>query len=346
MKRLSDAMARLRPVVVLMALAACAAGVWWWRVGRGPEVTTVTPFRGAAAEIVYATGAVEPVLWAKVGPIVRGRIIERCRCEGREVKAGQVLARLDDREARHTQRELEARRDQAKRELDRQVELKSHGVASPQALERAQTELRQLEALIAAQGERIENYRLVSPMDGTVLREDGEVGEVVDTTAVLYRVGQPRPLRLVTEVNEEDIPRVQRGQVTLIRADAFPDRMLKGKVDDITPAGDPTAKTFRVYVGLPDDTPLQIGMSVEANIVSQEKANALLVPSEAVVNGAVFVVEHGQAVRRKVETGIKGTRAVEVRSGVAEGEHVVSPVPARFAGGRVRATDKPAESAK
>ncbi|KAA5597207.1 efflux RND transporter periplasmic adaptor subunit [Blastochloris sulfoviridis] len=339
-------MIRLRPVLVLLVIGALAAGVWWWRVGRGPEVTVVAPSRGTAAEIVYATGSVEPVLWAKVGPIVRGRIIERCRCEGSEVKAGQVLARLDDREARHTQRELIARRDQAQRELDRQLELRSHGVASPQALERAQTELRQIEALIAAQGERIENYRLVSPMDGTVLREDGEVGEVVDTNTVLYRVGQPHPLRLVAEVNEEDIPRVKRGQVTLIRADAFPERTLEGKVDDITPAGDPVAKTFRVYVGLPENTPLKIGMSVEANIVAQEKANALLVPTEAIVGGAVFVVENGVAVRRKVETGIKGTRAVEIVSGITEGDRVVSPVPSRFAGGRVRASEKPQEPAK
>ena len=56
-------------------------------------------------------------------------------------------------------------------------------------------------------------------------------------------------------------------------------------------------------------------------------------PAEAVVDGAVFVVENGVAVRRKVETGIKGTRAVEILSGLAEGERVVSPVPARFAGG-------------
>ncbi|NJO54862.1 MAG: efflux RND transporter periplasmic adaptor subunit, partial [Bacteroidales bacterium] len=212
--------------------------------------------------------------------------------------------------------------------------------------ERAQTEVRQLEALIAAQGERIENYKLVSPMDGTVLREDGEVGEVVDTTAVLYRVGQPQPLRLVAEVNEEDIPRVAKGQVTLIRADAFPETRLEGRVDDITPAGDPVAKTFRVYVSLPDDTPLQIGMSVEANIVSQEKANALLVPTEAIVGGAVFVVENGGAVRRKVETGIKGTRAVEILSGLREDERVISPVPSRFFGGRVRPVASAAEGAR
>ena len=323
-------------LLALVCVLAVAAGAGWWRYGRGIEVSVTTPRRGTAAEIVYATGSVEPIVWAKVGPVVRGRIIQRCRCEGQQVQQGQELARLDDSEARHTLRELEARRDQARRDLDRQVELVARGATSTQANERAQTELRQLQALIAAQNERIGNYRLLSPMDGTVLREDGEVGEVVDTNAVLYRVGQRTPLRLVAEVNEEDIPRVKPGQTTLIRADAFPERPLQGSVQDITPAGDPVAKTFRVYIRLPDDTPLQIGMSVEANIVTREKADALLVPAEAISNGAVFVVEDGRAARRAVTVGIRGGRAVEIVSGLKGDERVISPAPpVASQGGRV-----------
>lgn len=321
-------MPRARTLVTLGLLGAVGAGAWWWFAGRGPEVSVVLPSRGTAVEIVYATGAVEPVLWAKVGPSVRGRIVERCRCEGQNVTTGQVLARLDDREARATLRELEARRDQSKRDVDRQIELSNRGVASTQALERAQTDLRQLEALIAAQIERIENFKLLAPIDGVVLREDGEVGEVVDAVAVLYRVGQPKPLQLVAEVNEEDIPRVVPGQLTLIRADAFPERRIEGRVFDVTPAGDPVAKTYRVRIRLPDDTPLKIGMSVEANIVTREKANALLVPSEAVSGGAVFVVVNGLIARRPVDVGLRGTRATEIVSGLGEGDAVIAPAPA------------------
>ncbi|WP_284701114.1 MULTISPECIES: efflux RND transporter periplasmic adaptor subunit [Rhodoplanes] len=327
----------MRSVSIVGVLGLLAAGSWWWLVGRGPAVATVGLTRGTAAQIVYATGVVEPVTWAKIGPAVRGRIVARCRCEGQTVAAGHVLARLDDREARHTLQELEARRDQARRDRDRQVELAARGVAAPQAQERALTELRQLEALIAAQAERIENYRLVAPLAGMVLREDGEVGEMVDTAAVLYRVGEPRPLRLVAEVNEEDIPLVAVGQRVWIRADAFPDRDLEARVHDITPAGDAVAKTFRVRIRLPDDTPLAIGMSVEANIVVREQAGALLAPIEAVRDGAVFVIEGGRAVRRPVRTGIRGPRTVEIVAGLADEDRPISPAPpASRAGGRVR----------
>ena len=108
---------------------------------------------------------------------------------------------------------------------------------------------------------------------------------------MLYRIGLPKPLQVVAEVNEEDIPRVWNGMKVLLRTDAFPNRPLEGMVSEITPAGDPVAKTYRVKVALPDDTPLRVGMSVEANIVTREKADVLLVPSAAVVDGHVFVIE-------------------------------------------------------
>ena len=113
---------------------------------------------------------------------------------------------------------------------------------------------------------------------------------------------------------------------------------------EVTPMGDPVAKTYRIRIALPDDTPLQVGMSVEANIVTREKPNALLVPADAVQGSTVYVIESQRAKRRSVEVGIRGTRAVEILAGLAEGERVASPAPADLAdGSRVRtATQSPA----
>src|SRR5947207_3790042 len=84
-------------LVFAVALVLALAAAWWWL--RGPAISVARVTRGGAAEIVYATGAVEPETWSRSTPLVRGRIIERCRCEGKTVKAGDILARLDDREA-------------------------------------------------------------------------------------------------------------------------------------------------------------------------------------------------------------------------------------------------------
>jgi len=326
-------------IIALLVLAAAVAATVYWNFGRPIAVTAARVERGSAAEIVYATGAIEPVRWAKVTPLVKGRIVERCRCEGKEVKAGDVLARLDDKEAQATLNELKAREVFFRREVERQSELIARNVTTAQAHERALSELRSIQALITAQTERLENYKLVAPMEGIVLREDGEVGEIVDSLNVLYRIGLPHPLQVVAEVNEEDIPRVRNGMKVLLRTDAFPNQPLEGKVSDITPAGDPIAKTYRVKIALPDDTPLRIGMSVEANIVTREKADVLLVPSAAVVDGHVFVIDGFRAHRRKVETGIRGTRAIEIVSGLKEGDIVVASVSTGLAdGARVSVT--------
>ena len=137
-------------------------------------------------------------------------------------------------------------------------------------------DLRQIQALISVQMEKLDDYTITAPMDGVVLRRDGEVGEIAEAGQILFRVGVPKPLQVVAEVNEEDIPRVAVGQTVLLRTDAFPDRRLEGKVREITPMGDAVAKTYRIRIALPDDTPLQLGMSVEANVVTREKADALL----------------------------------------------------------------------
>jgi membrane fusion protein (multidrug efflux system) len=322
-------------VAISLALSiAAAAGLWLY---RGPAISVAAVTRGTAAEIVYATGSVEPETWSRSTPLVRGRIIERCRCEGRIVKAGDLLARLDDKEALATLNDLRALEEFQRLEFDRQSQLLARGVATSQAYQKAESDLARIRAQIAAQTQRLEYYKIVAPMDGTVLREDGEVGDMVDPGTILYRIGLEKPLWVVADVNEEDIPRVQVGQKALLRTDAFAGQVLRGFVKQITPAGDPVSKTFRVRIGLPDDTPLRVGMSVEANIVSREKSDVLLVPANAVVGNGVLAIENGRARLRKVEIGIRGTGFVEIVNGVSEGEMVASPATTNIrSGSRVR----------
>jgi membrane fusion protein (multidrug efflux system) len=329
---------RLSPSKLLIPAAAiiALAGVAWW-VSRGPAITAVRVSRGAAAEIVYATGSVEPETWSRSTPLVRGRIIERCRCEGRIVKTGDVLARLDDKEALATLNDLRALQEFQQREFDRQSQLLARGVATSQAYQRAESDLARIQAQIAAQAQRLEYFKILSPMDGTVLKEDGEVGDMVEPGTILYRIGLEKPLWVVADVNEEDIPRVQVGQKALLRTDAFAGQVLPGFVKQITPAGDPVSKTFRVRIGLPVDTPLRVGMSVEANIVSREKPDVLLVPANAVVDSSLLTIENDRVRLHKVEIGIRGTGFVEIVSGASEGELVASPATTNIkSGSRVR----------
>jgi RND family efflux transporter MFP subunit len=329
-----------RGLVALIIVATVAVALWW-RFGRGTEINTVAPARGTAVEIVYATGAVEPVHWAKVASLIRDRIVDLCDCEGKAVAKGDVLVVLDDREVRAQLQELKAREEFAKGEVSRMTELTKRRVVAAKDLERVSTDLQQIQALISVQMEKLQDYTITAPIDGVVLRRDGEIGEIAEPGQILFSVGEPKPLQVVAEVNEEDIPRIVVGQTVLLRNDAFLGRRLEGKVHEITPLGDAVSKTYRIRISLPDDTPLHVGMSVEANVVTREKPDALLIPPDALQGSNVFVIDGDRVRRREVEVGIRGTRAVEILSGLTESDRVASPAPSDLGDGdRVRMIDR------
>jgi RND family efflux transporter MFP subunit len=307
----------------LLLGGAIAAFTFW----RGADIRVVQAGRGDAAEVVYATGVVEPVYWAKITALQRKRIVDLCRCEGEPVKKGDVLARLDDTEEQAVLSEIEARLERLEADAARLAKLVASNVSSRTAYEEALTQVREYEARLAAQEDRIDDLSLKSPMDGIVLRRDGEVGEIAGTTAseALLWVGQARPLRIVAEINEEDIVKVRPRQRVLLRHDGHEGDPLEAVVERLTPKGDPETKTFRAYLLLPDDTPLMIGMSVEANIVVREAKDVVLVPAEAVLDGRVQVVEGEHLMLRPVEVGIRGSGLVELSNGVEAGDRVASP---------------------
>ena len=317
---------RARIIIPLSLLLLGLAGAWVWR-GLPPAVAVATATTGPAVQAVYATGNVEPVHWAKVGPALRARITAVLVEEGARVQASQPMAQLDDREARHRAEEAEARALFAQEDLARVRALVARDVASRATLDRAEAEARAVRAAADAAQRRLDDYVVRAPSAGLVLRRDAEVGEVVDTPAALFWIGEPKPLRITAEVDEEDIAQIREGQRALLRADAFAGQVLTATVAQITPKGDATRKAYRVRLALPDDTPLMIGMTVEANIVLREAANAVLIPPAALRGDYVFIAQGEVARRRQVTVGVQGPRAVEIRQGLAAGDVVVLDPP-------------------
>jgi RND family efflux transporter MFP subunit len=319
-------------IVVLAVLAV-------WILRSRPAVQTASVARGPAVEAVYATGTVEPVRWAKMGSKITGRITEILAKEGDQVARGSVLARLDDREARANVKQLAAREEFLRDEEARRKKLFDKQLISRQDYEKAVSDHEQaLETLNAAR-QVLADLTLTSPLTGKVLRQDGQVGEIVTSASVLFWVGQSDRLWVVAEVDEEDIPRIRPRQRVLIKADAFANEALEGEVTEITPKGDPINKTYRVRVGLPENTPLKIGMTTEVNILVREERDALLVPVSALIGSHLWVVRDARAWRREVKVGVVGDRMAQVVSGVAEGDTVVLYPPATLKDGQhVRAS--------
>ncbi len=323
--------------IAILALAAAGGYYAYTNYFHAQTVTTSVATMAPVSEAIYGTGTVEPARWAKVVPLQRRRLVDLCTCEGQTVKAGQVLGRQDDAEERSALNELQISSQQAQRDLDRAEKDRTKSDAAQKEYEQRWTQAEEYKSRIAAQQVRIDQLVLRAPLDGMVLRRDGGVGDVVGPTDVLFWVGPPLPMQVVAEVNEEEINRIAVGQKAFLRSEAFPGVALRASVSQITPKGDPTRKTFRVYLLLPNDTPLRIGMSVEANIIFREKASAIVVPAEAVSGGAVQIVNNGLIERVPVRVGIRGSRNVEITGNVTRGLAVLSPARPDLADGtRVR----------
>lgn len=311
--------------VVILAMAAGGGYYAYTHYLHAVTVTTSLATLAPVSEAIYGTGTVEPARWAKVVPLQRRRLVELCSCEGQNVKAGQILGRQDDAEERNALHQLQLSSEQAQRDLDRAEKDRTKSDAAQKEYEERWTQVQEYKARIAAQQVRIDQLVLRAPLDGMVLRRDGEVGEIAGPTDVLFWVGPPLPMQVVAEVNEEQINHIAVGQKAFLRSDAFPGRALSASVSQITPKGDPSRKTFRVYLLLPNDTPLRIGMSVEANIIYREKPSAIVVPAEAVADNAVQIVNNGRLARVPVRVGIRGSRNVEIIGDISRGMAVLSP---------------------
>lgn len=322
---------------VLMAVVALVFA--FGRTGTAVDVAAVT--RGPAVELVYATGVVEPVLSANVGPEMTGRLAELLVDEGAEVKLGQPLARLENAEQQAEVRELEAKVSNSEIDLQRAEALWTRRTGSREEFDRARSQLDQDRAKLTAARERLGKRVLLSPLEGVVLRRDGEVGETLAQGQRVFVIGQKAPLRVELEIDEEDIGRVILDQPVLISADAYPEKSFESRIATITPQGDSSSKSYRARALLPPDTPLPVGMTVEANVVVNEHQNALLIPSEAVITQAgqtfVYVIDGRHVRLTSVSVGIRGATFSEVLSGLTEGQEIVqAPAATLTDGARIK----------
>lgn len=310
-------------IIGIVLLAAVFMAVWFFNPAKAKNVETVSPVTVPAVQAVYATGTVEASRMIPISPKVAARLIRIDADEGSIVQAGQVLAQMEDTDLLQNTADLQAKMELAQKDLTRAQKLSKSGAISKQAYDDAQAAFKSATASFERAKAELSYLQLIAPEAGTVIRRDGEIGEMIPIGTAVFWITGGDDLRIETEVDEEDIGLVQPGQKVVISADAFPQRTFEGKVQSITPKGDPVARSYRVRVTLGADSPLMIGMTAETNIITQEKDAALMVPAGAVSQGKVIKIEGGKAVDTQVKTGIRTQQAVEIIEGVSVGEQVV-----------------------
>ena len=333
----------------MIALGAIATAAWW-REAAVP-VSIVAPTRGPAVDAIYATGTVEPTVMLPIAPRAGARLVELNADEGSSVRKGQVLARLDDADLTSTVEELEARARYARAQHTRIEDLVKKGFMAKAESDRTKSDLDAADAAVRRARSQRDYMALTAPENGLIIKRDGERGQFIPAGQAVFVLSCCAPLRVSAEVDEEDIPRVHVGQKVVLRADALPGEVLDGKVKEITPKGDPVARSYRVRIELAAPERFKVGMTVDANLIVAERQDALLVPATAVQKGSassgsastnapststVWTIDGNRHLRRHtVKVGVSGSGRTEIMEGLEPDARVVDSPPADLREGQL-----------
>jgi len=360
---------------VFLAVAAVLLAAWFLLRPRGPEVQIATAaVSGGPSNArggITANGYVVARTKASVSARIAGRMEYLGVSEGSFVRKGEVIARIESSEyraalaaARARLLQVEAQLDQARRDLSRSRLLREQAVISDATLEADSTRLAVLDAEqraaladIELAEVRIENTRVRAPFDGTVLRKDAEVGEMVAPSAAgggltrtaIVTMADLATLEVEVDVNEAYIAQIQNGQESRITLDAYPDTSFAGRVRQVVPTADRQKATVQVKVSILDRDPRILPeMGAKVQFVRGEDSGSMIaaprrvtIPAAAVVRQdgttQVWVVENGRVEARTVTLGAERGEDIEIQQGLTGGESVVLSPPASLtSGARVR----------
>ncbi len=171
------------------------------------------------------------------------------------------------------------------------------------------------------------NYVLRSEIDGMVFKLMKERGELIRRSEAIAIVGKQDQFYLKLSIDELDIQRVKQGQDAIVKIDAYPEKLFRGKIAKVYPLVDTRQQSLRVDAILNEKLPnLFSGLAVEANIIIREKKNALVIPRLAILKGdSVWVAEGGNKKKIKVTRGIETLEETEIVQGLtAESKIIVN----------------------
>ena len=339
----------LAVAAAVILIVTCAA-LWWHSGSDAVEVRTAVArdATGGNGErtVLNASGYVTARREATVSSKVTGKVTEVLIEEGMKVKAGQVVARLDDSNietslevaqaqlasAKAALAETEAQLKDADQEFQRTTELAKQHIASQSDLDLAESNAKSLQAHLAQQKldavvadrqvamwqQQMDDMVIRAPFDGVITTKDAQPGEMISpvsagggfTRTGIGTIVDMNSLEIEIDVNESYINRVEPGQPVEATLDAYPDWKIPCKVIAIIPTADRDKSTVKVRVGFDQlDPRILPDMSVKVAFRDHggtAAGHAVIIPKDAVVS------RDGRDVVFIVQDGHAERRAVTV----------------------------------
>lgn len=235
--------------------------------------------------------------------------------------------------------ELAAKKSVSPHELD---EASARLKGAQAAYEGARAKRAQLDSRLAQVEQEIRSAsivrdyaRIVAPFSGVVTAKSVDPGVLAAPGVPLLTIEREGGYRLEVSVEESRLSSVRVGQTVSVSLDSL-DNANNARISEIVPAVDPVSRTYIVKIDLPPTPNLRSGLFGRA-VFPMGARKVVTIPADTVVERGqlqqVFVVEGGQAHLRMITTGRRGSGAVEVLSGLNEGEKVIAAVPGGLADG-------------
>jgi HlyD family secretion protein len=212
--------------------------------------------------------------------------------------------------------------------------IKSGTGVDPQTLELDQATLKNAQLQLANAQNQLSGTSIIAPMDGVVVTINGEVGKTA-SGAVITLADLNNPLVKIY-IDETDLADFAVGCTAEVTFDALSGQTFPGTVTQVTPSL-VSVQSVNMIEGLVElqkkqalsGRALPLGLSANAEITCQQANNVLIIPAQSVYeeNGQVYVYvlnAQGQPEKRTVEVGLKSVASAEIRSGLTEGEKVIT----------------------
>jgi membrane fusion protein (multidrug efflux system) len=272
--------------------------------------------------------------------------------EGQMVRAGQPLVRLDPDRARLAVAQSEAQLRKLENSYHRAQKLVEQQLVSAADVDQLRFDVENARAQYRMATLELSYATVVAPISGVVASRDIKPGNFVQINSPIFRIVDAGQLEATLNVPEREIAKLKPGQIVELAADALPGRTFSGTVDRVSPVVDTGTGTFRVVATFSGEEDLQPGMFGRLSINYDQRADALVVPRNALLEDggepAVYVVRDGKVLRTTLKLGYDDAGWVEVRNGLKAGDEVVIAGKAALREGsavQVIGKDKPAEVA-
>jgi HlyD family secretion protein len=330
--------------------------------GRGPrppmtvELASVT--RRTMTDTILVVGNLIGAASVDAVPRGQGRLEEVYVKLGDQVRHGQPIAKIEDREiveqikqaeatynvSQATIRQRQADLKLAQNNMERSRSLYERDLLPRQTfddtdaryqaavaqLELAQAQMAQARARLDELKINLSNTVITAPVDGFIGKRTLDPGASVGVNTSFISVVDIRTVRLVINVVEKELRRIHQGIDADVEVDAFPDEHFKGRVARLAPILDPATRTAQVEIEIPNPGyRLKPGMYARVRFTIEQHDNALVVPTPAVVDmqgkmGVWVPGEGDQPSFQPVTVGIEQQDFTELTQGVTEGQKVIS----------------------